>query len=303
MAEPLNYMKAVEFDKLPAAFKKAHGRVDNLRQCGWWLQPKYDGCFVKIEVNPFGSFEITSRTDEPVRSMAHIGEELADRCTATGLYGTFYGEAWHPTETFPVVSGMFRRHSPQPELVFMANDFVEPDREAPYSDRYATLQALIGRTHSPSVGVDPGLSYAVFCYRSGNWASHATTFAQNWVRNSGVVWGHYDGAILRDPAATYNPGLVKNGELIKVKPNIRLDLKVTAVQIQRGEKTGREVYTIAVEYQGVETVVGSGMPHKFEDAPKVGQIVEIEAMAVTGSGALREPRFIAIRHDKLQPDE
>lgn len=57
-----------------------------------------------------------------------------------------------------------------------------------------------------------------------------------------------------------------------------------------------------MEFQGKRLGVGSGVPHKLEDVPKVGDIVEVEAMDLSGDGLLREPRFKGIRFDKLEPD-
>jgi DNA ligase-1 len=96
--------------------------------------------------------------------------------------------------------------------------------------------------------------------------------------------------------------MVKNGEIIKVKPTLSLDLRVLQVHVAEGIKTGRPVHTIDVWYNGVRTRVGSGIPHSFNDVPQAGQIVEIECMGLTLTGALREPRFKGIRLDKEQPD-
>ena len=114
--------------------------------------------------------------------------------------------------------------------------------------------------------------------------------------------GKYDGAILRDPNAGYKIGLVKNGEIVKVKPVLSLDLVVTDVFTEPGAKTGRPVYSIEVIYKGVKSKVGSGVPHKREDVPDIGQIAEVECMDITAEGKLREPRFKGIRFDKEQAD-
>ena len=114
--------------------------------------------------------------------------------------------------------------------------------------------------------------------------------------------GKYDGAILRDPNAGYKIGLVKNGEIVKVKPVFSLDLRVTDVFTELGEKTGRNVYSIEVIYKGVKSKVGSGIPHNRADVPNIGDIAEVECMDFTADGKLREPRFKGIRHDKESPD-
>jgi DNA ligase-1 len=112
--------------------------------------------------------------------------------------------------------------------------------------------------------------------------------------------GGYDGAVLKDPDAGYSIGNVRLGQIVKVKPTQSLDLAVTAWAKDKGEKTGRDVYTLYVQYKGKTTGVGSGVPHDY--VPAVGHIVEVEFMGFTPDGLLREPRFKGVRFDKTQPD-
>jgi DNA ligase-1 len=77
---------------------------------------------------------------------------------------------------------------------------------------------------------------------------------------------------------------------------------VTGIFTGTGEKTGRDVYTISVDFKGKTLMVGSGMPHQSHMLPKVGDIVEIVAMDYSSEGLLREPRYKGIRHDKKEAD-
>ena len=117
-----------------------------------------------------------------------------------------------------------------------------------------------------------------------------------------VLRGGYDGIVLRNPDAPWVAGVAREGELIKVKPETSLDLRVVEVNMAYGEKTGRPVYTVDVTFKGITTTVGSGIPHTEQDVPKVGDIIEVECMCVNPNFTLREPRFKAIRHDKTEPD-
>ena len=56
------------------------------------------------------------------------------------------------------------------------------------------------------------------------------------------------------------------------------------------------------DFRGKRLGVGSGVPHKQEDVPPVGSIVEVVAMDYSSDGLLREPRFKGVRFDKTQPD-
>ncbi len=114
--------------------------------------------------------------------------------------------------------------------------------------------------------------------------------------------GGYDGLILRRKDAGYSIGDANNGEIVKVKPTLSLDLRVVDYSIERGAKTGRLVTTLAVIYNGVRTMVGSGVPHDFCVDGMLDRIVEIECLGVTEDGKLREPRYKGIRHDKVDTD-
>jgi DNA ligase-1 len=114
--------------------------------------------------------------------------------------------------------------------------------------------------------------------------------------------GKYDGAILRNPNSLYRVGLVKDGEVVKVKPVMSLDLLCIGFDEDEGEKTGRVVTTLYVKHKDVMSKVGSGVPHDLSGDKTIGKIVEIECMGITAEGKLREPRFKGVRFDKENPD-
>jgi DNA ligase-1 len=301
-----DFMKAVEYDKLPVRFKKLY-KFEDMQRLGYWLQRKYDGCFVKAVVNcATERCDLFSRTGEVVRSMDHVKPALIEMQRHMRPNSidhawdnvTFYGEAWYEGAEFPTISGDFRRQSNSPRLQFVVNDAVkEWDREAPYTARHATIYTSGIPMHRPDDWTPTGPVFGALTYRVGEWVGDARDFARFW-----QSLGGYDGAILRNPGTIYTPGLVKHGEIIKVKPLLSLDLRCIGWNSKPGEKTGRDVYTITVEYRRILTDVGSGMPHNETDVPRPGDIVQIDALGVTTDGKLREPRFIAIRHDKEEPD-
>lgn len=289
----MSYMiqKAVEFDKLSAKFRKENGNVNNLWAYGWLAQPKYDGV-MGIALMRGGGGRMLTRTGETVRSCAHILDELVEMACPNSDGYTLIGELWIPGESFPKISGMVRRHNPEPELCFVVHDILpyELETDEPYAQRLTTAQQLFGPCpwrEQGKVLVTESLPY------TGD--INATAFALK-------AEGGFDGAMLKDPKAGYKVGLVKNGELVKVKPTLSLDLRVVEMTEAVGEKTGRPVYTITVEYNGVRSEVGSGMPHELPAGLVLGAIVEVEAMGVTADGKLREPRFKGVRFDKEQPD-
>lgn len=295
MAE-VRILKAVEFDKLSSATKKRYGSVQGLRDAGWWLQRKYDGCFGMAVISATGQHRMLSRTGEDyTKSCQHILDELAACANEqSGGWDTFVvlGEVWSAGMLFKDISGRFRQQREVArELFFACNDLLPEELEttSPYAERFADLENLL------AFRPVPGQLFPVDTDRAG------TDDPEEAARRL-VALGGYDGAILRDPAAPYTIGLARLGEIVKVKPTLELDLLVTERRVSYGEKTGREVYTLTVAYRGVATDVGSGMPHSREELPQIGDIVTIEAMGLTPDCKLREPRFKGIRHDKEEPD-
>lgn len=292
----IQIMKAVEFDKLPAKFRKQYPHLDALKAAGYWLQRKYDGCFGKATLRADGKHTMESRTGEDyTTSCQHLLNELAEAGEEWLRGGTGFvvlGEVWHPTWPFPTISGKFRKGAPCRDLHFVANDLVPMNLNtgALYYDRLLSLNKLL----PPS---EVAKTYVAETHKSHCWDDTALDHAIRWKAEGG-----FDGAILRNPMAGYTVGLVKAGEIVKVKPVLSLDLRVERIGVGVGGKTGRSVYTLDVIYRDVLTTVGSGVPHSQDALPALGDIIEVECMGLTDDGKLREPRFKGIRHDKEQPD-
>lgn len=290
-------MKAVEHDKLAAKLRKEYPTVQALRNAGWWLQRKYDGVFGMAVIRPAREdCAMLTRTGEPVRSCEHLLDALHQAAVRFNTDETVVvlGELWAPRMPFPEISGLARRHAPSPQLYFIANDVLPEGLETSlnYHARFKHLERLVLRA--------PGQVVMAFTIKHNERHPNeppVTTIAAQW-----VAAGGFDGAILRDSRAPYTIGLARQGQIVKVKPTLSLDLRVVELTEAVGERTGRAVYTIGVSYRGVVTQVGSGMPHNAADLPKVGQIVEVECIGVTEDGKLREPRYKGIRFDKEQPD-
>ena len=295
-------MKAVEHDKLPVKFKKLYPTINALAAAGWWTQKKYDGCMgIAMMRFDLDACQMLSRTGEDYTpSCLHILKELHEAaCEQSGSWNNFVviGEVWLPINQakFPAISGMFRRKAAS-KLRFMANDLLPADfttTEA-YRLRFADLCELL-----PKLDGDNEVGPEWFCevVETHHTASDPMELALRWQGHGG-----YDGAIMRDPVAGYTVGTVKAGEIVKVKPVLSLDLKVTNQFREVGKKTGRDVYSIEVVYLGVHSRVGSGIPHSWDEVPPIHSIAEIECLGITEDGKLREPRFKGIRIDKVKPD-
>ncbi len=308
-------MKAVEYDKLPVKFKKANP-FDGLLDQGYWLQKKYDGCMGIATIQANRSIcGMLSRTGEDYSaSTQHLLDELHE--AATELYGQDFaafvaiGEVWQPIEEakFPAISGSFRRQKPSPQLRFVVNDLLPGglNTQVAYCDRFSQIEELLP--------VLPGTMVTV----AETWRTHAE--GDMTAKESAMHWqsaGGFDGAVLRNPNAGYTVGTVKNGEIIKVKPVMSLDLHCNGVLQGEGKHEGK-LGAISVNYNGVVSCVGTGFSDEdrefmwqgatrssvglFAPHNPIGKIVEIECLGITEDGKLREPRFKGIRHDKLKAD-
>lgn len=271
-----------------AAFKKKYPTLDDLPADEYIMMPKYDGCLAIVVAD---AGHVLTRTGEPITSIPHV---LAQARKLLPGY-VIFGEAYKFGTPFKDISGAFRRHAPQDDLIVVAFDAVPvADWRAgkcdeSYKARLARLREAWHASPVPAIIVAPALD-----------AGASQVFANALVANGG-----YDGAILRRADAPWTVGASKNGEAIKVKPVKSLDLRAVDWFYGKGKHAGR-AGGIVVEYRGVQTQVGTG----FSDAEREtiasqgtrNQIAEVEFMELTADGKLREPRFKGWRFDKDAPD-
>lgn len=264
------------------------------------MQPKYDGCcmVVVLRHSPTATspFECYSSTGEEVRSCDHIGRALLALISPEAEDIAVIGEVWKPDTEFPEISGMFRRHNPEPTLMFAPFDAcpVQPgqlrmESARTYHDRTRCLREMHGND-----SIVPFESFPVNEHSPLPTEYAATLKAK----------GGYDGAVLHAVDAPYFPARAK-WEAIKVKPLVELDLLVVGVEKAIGEKTGRPTVALQVRLKdGKVGKVATGLNHDQQANPEqfVGKIVAVAAMALTKDGMLREPRFKGERFDKIAPD-
>lgn len=246
---------------------------------------KYDGCCAVLRDG-----YTFSRTGEEYKCLNEVARYLSREYPDK----VFIGEAWWPgKDQFNLISGAFRRQEENDKLMFMVHDVIPEDDFhkgmciIPFNQRgmEETLDDMLGGRIMEARGWAPG-TY-------GNPQDKC---------NEVVALGGYDGLILRDPDGAWVRGSGTTGEIVKIKRKLSFDLEVLEVNVVKGEKTGRDVYKLVVAFNGGRLGVGSGVPHNPCDVPKVGDIVEVEAMDYSSDGLLREPRFKGIRFDKLRAD-
>lgn len=274
-----------------AAFKKKYPTLDDLPADEYIMMPKYDGCLAIVVADDEG--HVLTRTGEPITSIPHVMAQA--RKLLPGY--VIFGEAYKFDTPFKDISGAFRRHAPQDDLIVVAFDAVPvADWRAgkcdeSYKARLARLRAAWHASPVPAIIVAPASD-----------AGASQGFA-----NALVAQGGYDGAILRRADAPWTTGASKNGEAIKVKPVQSLDLEVHSWFRGKGKHANR-AGGITVLYRGVQTDVGTGFTDRErEEIAAAGQapcgIAEVEFMELTADGKLREPRFKGWRFDKTEPDQ
>lgn len=264
------------------------------------MQPKYDGCHMVVVLTPSDE---TTRVDyftgdsKPVKSCAHIRDALLATFGSPTVTTAYCGEVWKYDTAFAQISGAFRRHTAQTDLLFVPYDCLYIDGcypvglpalgdPAPYMERVARLRApdyAPGLVKCPTFPCNDPYEYA------------------RQLKNT----GGYDGCITRDADAPYTPGRCRAAEVVKVKPLVSVDVECVGVDRATGEKTGRATVALQVRLRGgLIGKVATGLDHHQQANPEqfIGKIVQVDAMDWTADGFLREPRFVRVRDDKEQPD-
>lgn len=281
MSKEYIIQKAVEIAKVK---KKLQLTVEEY-SARYWAFRKYDGCCaILMDGKTF------SRTGEEYQCLNEVSRYLTD------LYPdvVFIGEAWWPgKDQFNLISGEFRRQCESDKLLFMVHDVI------PRIDFDRGVCTIPFGERGIEYGVDGHMDDRI--QEAKGWGAGLYGNAQDKC-NELVDEGGYDGLVLRDPTGCWTVGSGTTGEIIKIKRKLSFDLRVLEVNTVKGEKTGRDVYKLVVEFQGKRLGVGSGLPHDLADVPVVGNIVEVEAMDYSSDGLLREPRYKGIRFDKLAAD-
>jgi DNA ligase-1 len=211
-----------------------------------------------------------------------------------------FGEVWQEGVPFPEISGAYRRQAPQPQLKFVPFDIVPAGsyaigvHDVPFATRFKHLYKALQHGNFPDSPLIP-----VEYFKPG-------TYAPQELANKLVAAGGSDGLIMRDLTAGWVKDIAKEGELIKVKPVLSLDLRVVGVEEGKGKMEGM-AGALLVTYKGKVSKAG-GLDYDTRRAwlanPSsiIGQIVEVECLGITEDGFLREPRIKSVRFDKLQAD-
>lgn len=276
-----------------AAFKKKWNNHDQLVYHGWGIQPKFDGVHVMIHTDGY----VRTRTGEEVLSVPHL---LGQAQICFGPGHVLFCEAYKFGTPHKDINGAVRRQYPQPDLIGIVYDTVTQEEfdagASPllYWQRFD--HAALCVHGAPSLMVPPEYQF------DGGDSVNVDKLALEYKNHPTDA---YDGLILRDASAPWAAGAAKEGEVIKVKPSMSLDLLVVGHRVEiKPTKLGG---AITVVYNGVESDVGSGLTQTIlealsQGARAAGRIAEIECLGITPDGKLREPRFKGFRYDTVNEE-
>jgi DNA ligase-1 len=296
---------AVEVRKLKTRRRK-EVEVPGYLERVYIAQPKYDGCNMPV-IFDGETVQCFSRTNEEVMSVEHI--KMAMYTFPNMVPGVYLGECWAPDLTFSEINGLFRRQymsEDSARLQYAIFDYLTLEEweaggsNIVYGNRVARMAPDLSQIPQ---GINPIWLGGSFGHIADTWPG---TTAQQ-VCDKLVAVGGYDGLILRDPYGEWRKGdNGTDGEIIKVKAKVSLDLRVIGYEPGKKANLGK-VGSLIVSLNGRPQGAGTGLKAHERDVANferdwLGKIVEVEALGYSDDGMLREPRMKGIRHDKLEPD-
>lgn len=294
------YQAPKDFDAQSAGFKKKFKDIGDLYATGRYIaQPKYDGTFSAVYTD---SGAAMSRQGELQPAAKLLVEKLTK---LLGRDKLVFVELWTPGMAHKDMNGLARRQVPQPELHCRVFDcitlaeFHAGKSSRPYFERYNQFLPLMGEYLEIEEAAKGDMSYKGLPSK--------LDIVNEAVKLKGSKVGAFDGLILRDLDGIWLPGAVKNGEVLRVKPAITLD--VMCVDQQAEVKPTKLGGTVTIELRGVRTEVGSGLNQK--DLQGIldgnldfrGKVLEVECLGVNESGKLREPRLKSVRTDTPREED
>lgn len=305
MAEYQN-QSPVSWDKCSREFRKQFGAKEPTQiPEGFIAQAKYDGVSAVFDLH---EGTVTSRVGTPLPAVEWMVNALRpvfclDEARSVRYV---YGELWLPGCSFPRISGLARKLTPQ-KLDLVVFDACRELDGRPYRERLRALAecVILARASTADDLADCFLhSPEHLTVPEGQTLQDVAEELVDRKRDPGG--STYDGLILRKLDAPWHQGKQGNGAVIKVKPVDTLDLPVTGGQaVMRDSKLGGY---LTVEYRGVRTDVGSGLTQAvltaLLDNPDAytGAVAEVAHIGVTKDGKLREPRLKGFRTDKATGD-
>lgn len=263
---------------------------------------KLDGVFAFAVIKDT-KVRIFSRTGEEYKSLEHLKPELWDLHNMCG-YEVFIFECYAKGVPQPTISGWCRDTKKQHLEVdayihdgMTWEEFKNPEDSVGYMDRerpiyLAMISSLFNFHHIFSVR-------QVIIKTEKDLKEMAESI---WAAGG-------EGVVARPVDSVYQPGK-RNAGMVKLKKGVSFDLKVVSLEEGTGKYKNHVGKLVCADRNGKVIKVGSGLTDEerkrwwsvFFYDEIVSKIVQVDAMAVSTKGVLREPRFKGIRHDKTEVD-
>ena len=261
---------------------------------------KLDGVFA-FAVSVGTECHIFSRTGEEYTSLEHLKAELWELSEFSQCAVIIF-EAYAKGVPQPTISGWCRDTKKQHLEVeayvhdmMTIDDFTDGENIATYYERAVYLRDCMMRTNHPHL-------HLVEQRHISNEKTLLEMAESIWAAGG-------EGVVARPEFAGYYPGK-RNQYMVKLKQGVSFDLKVVGIEEGTGKYKGSTGKLICQDKFGKNIKVGSGLtdeqrrtwwsPYGYDEI--MGKIVQIDAMAISTKGVLREPRFKGIRYDKTEVD-
>lgn len=264
---------------------------------------KLDGVFAFAVVQGT-DVHIFSRTGEEFKSLEHLKPELWELHGMCG-YEVFIFECYAKGVPQPTISGWCRDTKKQHTEVdayihdgMTWEEFKNPEDSVGYVDRVHVIIDNYFKSFPDT------FHHLYYCPQHSIYDSEAL---EAYARMIWAAGG--EGVVARPINSVYEPGK-RNAGMVKLKKGVSFDLKVVSLEEGTGKYRNHVGKLVCADRNGKIIKVGSGLTDEqrkrwwseFFYDEIVGKIVQVDAMAVSTKGVLREPRFKGIRHDKTEVD-
>lgn len=255
---------------------------------------KLDGWFGYIDFVEGVCGNITSGAGRSIPSMIWA-KDVFQKINISGNVRLIF-EIIIPSVPFHILNGIFNRSIGECQATdarFRLHDIVDFNNNVTAINRVEILKALDLSRVSEYIEVIPVLA--------------VTNDKEVWMEHFKEVTDRGGEGIVIKQASSYYQPEKRNSSLMKVKLESTFDLECIGVFNTIGEKGNSNLNATLKRKNGV--VITVRIP-KDEDVKLfesngweiVGKVVEVKCMCELVGGMLREPRFVAVRHNKLIGD-
>lgn len=264
-------------------------------QGNYLVTEKTDGWYVYTDYSvATGWGDIRSRAGRIIPSMLHAKALYLDKLPRPMANCRLIMEAFIPDTAFPILNGVFNRSVGDykaEDVHFKAHDLIYFEGlDQPALTRYLNAKQLCATERVSAVEL-----------------LQSSSSIDLWRREFDKIVGRGgEGIVLKQSSGLYHPGK-RNYTLMKIKEDLTADLLCTRLYWTEGKKGNDNMNLALLTSEGVEINVRVPKHEDIEtfstdETEVVGKVVEIKAMKKLKEGTYREPRFVAVRHDKTKEE-